>query len=76
MIGEEIDSLSNAETSHPKSPKDNDLNDYAMLRVDAIKVEVGDNFVVIANELENGDPFYVLLCANPLHTCESIFEDG
>jgi hypothetical protein len=25
-------------------------------------VEVGDNFVIISNELENGDPFYVILC--------------
>jgi hypothetical protein len=25
------------------------------------KVEFGDNFVVISNELENGDLFYVLL---------------
>ncbi len=28
------------------------------------KVKVGDNFAVISNELENGDPFYVILCDN------------
>jgi hypothetical protein len=27
-----------------------------------IKMEVGDNFVVISIELENGNPFYVVLC--------------
>jgi hypothetical protein len=31
------------------------------------KVEVGDNFAIISNELENGDPFYVILCDKPLH---------
>jgi hypothetical protein len=34
---------------------------------ETMKVEVGDNFVVISNELENGDPFYVILCDNALH---------
>jgi len=28
------------------------------------KVKVGGNFVVISNELENGDPFYVIICDN------------
>jgi hypothetical protein len=27
---------------------------------EATKVEVGDNFAVILDELENGDPFYVI----------------
>jgi hypothetical protein len=35
----------------------------------AAKVEVGDNYVVVANELENGDPFFVVLCNKPLHRC-------
>jgi hypothetical protein len=39
------------------------------------KVEVGDNFVVISNELENVDPFYVILCDMPLHRCEATFEN-
>jgi hypothetical protein len=39
------------------------------------KVEVGDNFVVIFNELENGDSFYVILCDHALHECEATFED-
>lgn len=37
------------------------------------RLEVGDNFVVILNELENNDPFYVLLCGKPLHRCEAIW---
>lgn len=35
----------------------------------ATKVEVGDNYVVVANELENGDPFFVILCNKPLNRC-------
>ncbi len=49
-----------------------------MMRVfknETTKVEAGDNFVVIYNELENGDPFYVILCDQALHECEAIFED-
>jgi len=29
---------------------------------EATKVEVGNNFAIIFDELENGDPFYVILC--------------
>jgi len=36
----------------------------------ATKIEVGDNFVVVANELENGDPFFMILCEHVLHRCE------
>jgi hypothetical protein len=36
------------------------------------KVEVGDNFVVISYELENGDTFYVILCDKPLQRCGHI----
>ncbi len=32
-------------------------------------VEIGDNVAVIVDELENGDPFYILLCNRPLHRC-------
>jgi hypothetical protein len=28
------------------------------------KVKMGGNFVGISNELENGDPFYVIICDN------------
>jgi hypothetical protein len=34
---------------------------------EATKVEVGDNFVVLLDELEKNDPFYVLLSGKPLH---------
>jgi hypothetical protein len=43
---------------------------------EATKVEVGDNFAVISDELQNGDPFYVILCDKPLHQCEATFEDN
>jgi hypothetical protein len=34
------------------------------------KVEFGDNFAIISNELENGDPFYVIFCNKSLHRCK------
>ncbi len=46
------------------------------LESEAIRVELGDNFVVISNDLENGDPFFVVLCNNPLHMCEQTFENN
>ncbi len=39
-------------------------------------MEVGDNFVVIANEPKNEDPFFVILCDKRLHRCEATFKDG
>jgi hypothetical protein len=42
---------------------------------EAAKVEVGDTFVVIIDELENGDPFYFILCNKALYRCEETFED-
>lgn len=38
-------------------------------------MEIGEYFAVIAEELENGDPFYVVLFDIPLYTCNSTFED-
>jgi len=34
------------------------------------KVEFDDNFAIISNELENGDPFYVIFCNKSLHRCK------
>jgi hypothetical protein len=45
------------------------------LELEAIRVEYGNNFAVIYDELENGDPFYVILCNKPLHRCEETFEN-
>jgi hypothetical protein len=45
------------------------------LEFEATTIEVGDNFAVIANELENGNPFYLVLCNKPLHRCEQTFDD-
>jgi hypothetical protein len=38
----------------------------------ARQIEVDDNFVV-ANKLENGDPFFVILCDHALHQCKATF---
>jgi hypothetical protein len=41
---------------------------------EATKVEVGDNFAVILDGLENEDPFYVILCDKALqYIVKSIF---
>lgn len=53
---------------------DSNTNDEGF-ESETTKVEVGDNFVVIFNELENGDSFYVILCDHALHECEATFED-
>jgi hypothetical protein len=34
------------------------------------RVELGDIIVVISNDLENGDPFFVVFCNKPSHMCE------
>lgn len=43
---------------------------------EATKVEIRDNYVVISKELENGNPFYVVLRDKPLHRCKATFIDG
>jgi 23S rRNA A1618 N6-methylase RlmF len=45
------------------------------LEFEAIKVEIGDNSVIIFDELENDDPYFVILCNKPLHRCQETFED-
>ncbi len=42
---------------------------------EATRVEVGDNFVIISDELKNGDPFYVLFYDQTLHECKATFEN-
>jgi hypothetical protein len=44
---------------------DSDMEENGESKV--AKNEVGDNFVVVANKLENGDPFFVILCDHVLH---------
>jgi hypothetical protein len=43
------------------------------------KIEGGNNFVVVVvvvvDELENGDPFFVIFCDHALHRCEATFQD-
>ncbi len=55
---------------------DLDARNDGDLESKATRVELGDNFVVISNDLENGDPFFVVLCNKPLHMCEQTFEDN
>jgi hypothetical protein len=40
------------------------------LESEATKVEMGDNFAIIFDELENGDPFYVVIYNKLVHRCE------
>jgi len=51
---------------------DSNTNDEGF-ESEATRVEVGDNFVIIFDELKNGDPFYVLLCDQALHECKATF---
>jgi hypothetical protein len=44
--------------------------DHIDLELKAANVELVDNFAIISNELEHGDPFYVVFCNKPLHRCE------
>jgi hypothetical protein len=52
------------------------VGDDGDLEFEATRVELDDNFVIISNDLENGDPFFVVLCNKPLHMCEQTFEDN
>jgi hypothetical protein len=50
------------------------VGDDVDLESKATKVEIGDNFAIIFDELENSDPFYVVICNKPLHRCEKTFD--
>ncbi len=63
--------LSEIETPSSESKNENEHD----LEFEAAKVEVGDTFVVIIDELDNGDPFYFILCNKALYRCEETFED-
>jgi hypothetical protein len=39
------------------------------------KIKVGDTFAIIVDELENGDPFYLIFCNKAQYRCEETFED-
>jgi hypothetical protein len=45
------------------------------MEFEAANVEIGDDVVVIVDELENEDPFYIFLCNRPLHRCQKKLED-
>ncbi len=40
------------------------------LEFEVVRVKLGDIIVVVYNELENRDSFFVVLCNKPLHMCE------
>jgi hypothetical protein len=65
--------MQNMDNSNPNS-NDSKIHDEGF-ESEATKVEVGDNFAIISDELENGDPFYVILCDWVLHECEATFEN-
>jgi hypothetical protein len=54
--------------------KNSNTNDK--IESEVAKVKVGDNFVVIVEEWENGNPFFVVLCDKALHHYEATFKDG
>jgi hypothetical protein len=64
--------MNNMEGSKPYSDVDEGLCD---LEFEVVCVELGDNFMIILEELENGDPFYMVQCTKPLHRCPVTFED-
>jgi hypothetical protein len=51
-----------------------EVGDDSDMEFEATNVEIGENVVVITDELENGNPFYILLCNRPLHRCQETFE--
>jgi len=46
------------------------------IEIKAAKVDIGDNYAIVSNELENGNAFFVFLCNKPLHTCMENFNNG
>jgi hypothetical protein len=40
------------------------------------KVEVGDNYVIIVKELNEGDPFYIIFYNQPLDNCPTTLTYG
>jgi hypothetical protein len=46
------------------------------IEINAPKVEIGDNYTVVLDELENKDAFFVVFCNKPLHRCMEPFNDG
>jgi hypothetical protein len=65
MVGEE-DNGSNSD----------DLDTKDDIEIKATKVEIGNNYAIVSDELENGDAFFVILCNKSLHRCMENFNDG
>jgi hypothetical protein len=59
-----------------KVDSEKDLNSNVDCETEAAKVEVGDNYIVFTKELEEGDPFYIVMCNQPVYQCLATFIDG
>jgi hypothetical protein len=63
--------MTNIDGSYSESKARNDCD----LECKVAKVEIGDTVIVIVDVMENGDPFYIILCNRPLFRCQETFED-
>jgi hypothetical protein len=54
---------------------DLDLNAYEDWESEGAKVEIGDNYIVIIEELKDNDS-YVVFYVKSLHECEATFTNG
>jgi hypothetical protein len=59
-----------------KGPNSNDLDVKDDIEIEAAKVDIGDNYAVVLDELENKDAFFVVFSNKPLHRCMETFNDG
>ncbi len=57
--------MNNVEGFYSKS----DIGNDGDMESKVANVEIGDNVAIIVDELENGNPFYIILCNGPLHRC-------
>ncbi len=53
-----------------------DSNSNVDCETKAAKVEVDDNYAIVAKELKEGDPFYIVMCNQPIYQCLATFTDG
>lgn len=54
----------------------NDVDSNVDCGYEVTKVEVGDNYVIIVNELKEGDPFYIILYNQPMDHCPTTLTYG
>lgn len=54
----------------------NDIDSNVDYEYEVTKVEVGDNYVIIVKELDEGDPFYIIFCNQPMDHCPTTLTYG